>query len=246
MDDIIELPTHYLDRFEKHPYWIQFFEKHDMPHFISASIVATYLNAQMIYTLLGFEELKNLVHILDDHLQARLYVSSLFLQEKFAFPYQEIFGDGCHKDQFYKAWRLFFSSYLKQQGRCDSTLIHFVMTTIDHVFSWEPYQINIALTLFYEWLIRAKVLSLSPILHAVGHHFDDFLYHIGYALFRTLEPLVVIRELCKRFHLPFNSAHSFLELTHQFSLWGGYHTIYSDTAHRLETQLILDAFGWCG
>ena len=243
---MIELPSEYLERFEKHSYWMQFFEKHDMPYFVSGSIVATHLNAHMIYILLGFNELENLVHLLDDPFHPRLYVAALFFQENFDFPYEDIFGEHCHKEQFYKAWRLFFSSFLKQHDSCDATLIHFIMTTIDHVFSWEPYQINIALTLLYEWLIQANVLSLSPILQTVGYQFHDFLYHVGYALFNTLDPITVIRELCKRFHLPFNGAHSFLELTQHFALWGGDYTVYSDTAHRLETRLIFDSFDWCG
>ena len=232
---LTDIPDIYLSTFNKHPTWICFFETHNIPYFIESSSVASYLNSEMIYHLLQFTELEQLIQCLDDPLHAHLYLASLYLKEGYILPYQDIFS-GTPSYQHYHGWRLFFSSYLKKYA-CDKTLIRFVMDTTEKVCAWQPYQVNIALTLLYAWLKHAQKHGYPIQLFYTGENFVSFLYHIGYTLFQTKDDGVVIRELCKYFHLTFEGLHSFDDLLDHFRIFDGQREFYCNEPIYLSERL---------
>jgi len=234
---LCETDTTYLDTFNQHPKWIDFFEKHNIPYFIASSSVASHLNAQMIYHLLQFDELDKLVQRFDGNIQSHLYLSSLYIKEKYHFPYHDLFS-GDLKNQHYRGWRLFFSTYLKKYA-CNKTLIHFVMKTIDKAFKWDAYQINIALTLLYAWIQKAQKHGYNITIFDTGDDFEAFLCQISYVLFNTKEDFVITRELCKMFHLTFEGFHSFEILMEHFRIWNGERNFYTKEPRFLSERLVV-------
>lgn len=233
----IHIPKTYLDTFEKHPKRMDFFETHNIPYFIESSSVASHLNSDMIYHLLQFQELDNLVQCFENDVQARLYLSSLYIKEGYHLPYHDVFsGDVGY--QHYRGWRLFFSSYLKKYA-CNRTLIHFVMKTIDAVCKWELYQTNIALTLLYDWIQKAQKHGYNIALFDIGTDFESFMCQIGYVLFYTKDDLVLTRELCKKFHLTFEGHHSFGILMEHFRIWNGCRHFYTKEPAQLSERFVV-------
>ena len=106
-----EISETYQQCFLEHPKWIQFFETHNISHFFPSSDVASHLNAAMIYHLLQFSELEQLIQVISrrqKYIASRFYVASLLIKEGFEFPYLDLF-DGDPKYQLYRAWHYFFS-----------------------------------------------------------------------------------------------------------------------------------------
>jgi len=226
----------YAELFNQHPQWLDFFEKHNMPHFIASSPVASYLNSDMMYHLLQYRDIDPLVQCLEGDIQACLYLSSLYVKEGYPLPYHDIFS-GDAKYQLYRGWRLFFSNYL-QQYACHKDLIRFIMNTVDHIQKWEPYQINIALTLIFEWIQQAQKHGNNIKIFEIENEFEAFLCQVASVLYNTKLDLVLTRELCKRFHLTFEGYHSFDILLDHFGIWNGDRTFYTNEVHQLPERLV--------
>ncbi|USO02478.1 MAG: hypothetical protein H6850_00565 [Alphaproteobacteria bacterium] len=233
---LYEIDTIYAKTFAQNPRWLEFFSKYNICCFIESSSVASYLNACTIQDLLQFKDLDKLVQYFDGNVASHAYLAALFVREKYDFPYHDIFS-GDLEYQHYRGWRLFFSTYLKQHPYKKS-LTQFVMKTIDLVFKWEAYQINLALTLLYEWIKKAQKHGYNVIIFDLGNDFEAFISQIGYVLFSTKDNFVMTRELCKMFRLTFEGLHSFDALMQHFRIWNGERNFYGKKPRFLSERLV--------